>query len=266
MSEIIERIKEFGDEFLLEQYNQRKDDYTEEALTLMKEEITLRNLENNIHVKNSEESTEENDSGNEQEELIPLENKFSRTDLILAQSILTEEKIPFFVTSSTQSSALPIEAEAINSYSISVPKSQMEKTKESLNKHFHSTGGLFSAKFLTIKERLKSFCFYDISLSADELEEEVDVQFSSEESMKIELYINKLYKEAEILELKSEKVLFYIDNLQECLNHLKDPNCSTFTKTDLLTILEALQVYCDEEDFPPLLENTAEVLLNFFTT
>ena len=198
------------------------------------------------------------------DELVPLDSKFNRTDLVLAQSILTEEKIPFFVSSSTHSSAIPIETETIGSYNISIPKSQLEKAKECLNKHFHSTNGLFSAKFSNIKERLKSFCFYDISLSIDELEEEVDVQFSSDESLKIEKYVKKLIEEAETLEQESENVLFYVDNLQECLNHLQDKNYSGFTRADLLTILEVLQVYCEKEDFPPILEHTAEALLNFF--
>ena len=262
MSEIRDKIKEFSDEFLLEQFYMKKNDYTEEALALMKEEISLRNLEDNIYENAEDAETEE--TVYIDDELVPLDNKFNRTDLVLAQSILTEEKIPFYVSSSTQSSALPIETEAISSYSISIQKSQREKAQECLNKHFHSTNGLFSAKFSNIKERLKSFCFYDISLSVDELEEEVDVHFSSEESSKIEIYVKKLIDEAETIEQESENVLFYIDNLQECLNHLKDKNYSGFTRADLLTILEVLQVYCENEDFPPILDNTAEALLNFF--
>lgn len=264
MSEIRDKIKEFGDEFLLEQFYLKKSDYTEEALALMKEEISLRNLEDNVYVERKEKSPDDKEKEIEMEELIPLENKFNRTDLVLAQSILTEEKIPFYVTSSTHSSAIPLEAETINSYSISIPKSQLEKAVESLSKHFHSTDGLFSAKYSNIKERLKSFCFYDISLSVDELEEKVNVQFSPEESIQIDLYVKKLIEEAETIERESEKVLFYVDNLHECLNHLQDKNYTGFTRTDLLTILEALQVYCENEDFPPVLESTAEAILNFF--
>lgn len=264
MSEILKKIKEFNDEFLLEQFYMKKNDYTEEAIALMQEEISLRNLEDNIFEKSEDADTKE--TVDIDDELVPLDNKFNRTDLVLAQSILTEEKIPFYVTSSTQSSALPIETETISSFSISIPKSQQQKAQECLGKHFHSTDGLFSAKFSSIKERLKSFCFYDISLLADELEEEVDVQFSSEESSKIEIYVKKLIEEAETIEQEPENVLFYVDNLQECLNHLKDKNYSGFTRTDLLTILEVLQVYCENEDFPPILECTAEVLLNFFVT
>ena len=105
MSEIRDKIKEFSDDFLLEQFYLKKNDYTEEALAFMKEEISLRNLEDNIYEKTEDEDTEE--IVDMDDELAPLDSKFNRTDLVLAQSILTEEKIPFFVSSSTHSSAIP---------------------------------------------------------------------------------------------------------------------------------------------------------------
>lgn len=262
MSEISEKIKEFSDEFLLEQFNNRRHEYTDEAIALMQEEIALRNLNGKPLDKNEVSVNEESEEIDD--ELIPIDNKFNRTDLVLAQSILTEEKIPFFVTSSTQSSALPMESETINSFSIHIPKSQLDKANECLNRHFHTKDGIYSAKYSNIKERLKSLCFYEIDLTGKELDEEVDVQFSPQESTDIRRYIEKLASEAETIEQNSGRVLFYVDNLQDCLNHINEKNRSSFPRGDLLAILEAMQVYCDNEDFPQTLEKTAEVLLKFF--
>ena len=264
MSEISEKIKEFSNEFLLEQFNNRQHEYTDEAIALMQEEISLRNLNGNMPEENKNDVSDNEESLDTDDELVPIDNKFNRTDLVLAQSILTEEKIPFYVTSSTQSSALPLENEATNSFSIHIPKNQLEEAKECLNKHFHTTNGLYSAKYSTVKERLKSLCFYEIDLTGKELDEEVDVQFSLQESTNIRRYIEKLVNEADAIEQKSDRVLFYVDNLQDCLSHINEENRSSFPRADLLAILEVMQVYCDNEDFPQTLEKTAEVLLNFF--
>ena len=264
MSEISKKIKEFNDEFLLEQFYDRKHEYTDEAIALMQEEISLRNLSCSHQENNKNEVSDHKESEVVEDELIPIDNKFNRTDLVLAQSILTEEGIPFYVTSSTQSSALPLENDAANSFSIHIPKTQMDKANECLNRHFHTKDGLFSAKYSTIKEHLKSLCFYEIDLSGQELDEEVEVQFSLQESSDIRRYIEKLVTEAEDIEQESERVLFYVDNLQDCLAHINEENRSSFPRVDLLAILEVMQVYCDNEDFPQTLEMTAEVLLNFF--
>ena len=111
MSEISEKIKEFSDEFLLEQFNNRGHEYTDEAIALMQEEISLRNLNGNMPEENKNEVSDNEESENMEDELIPIDNKFNRTDLVLAQSILTDEEIPFYVTSSTQSSACLVGSE-----------------------------------------------------------------------------------------------------------------------------------------------------------
>lgn len=271
MSEIREKIKDFSDEFLLEQYYNNRHEYTPDAVAFMQEEISARKLNNKDKKtpdKNANGNSLSGDTVTEymQEDFVPFDHGFYQTDLLLAQAILREEKIPFYVDSNVSSDTLPLANEANRYFTINIPKSLLEKVRETIDKHFDKSDGLFSVKYSNVKERLKSFCFYEIQLTGSEMEQEIDIHFTAQESYDIQKYIDKLINEADTLEQESGKVLFYFDNLKECAKRITEKKRSTFSQTDLLTILEVLQVYCNSEDFPALLDNTAEALLNFFGT
>jgi hypothetical protein len=264
MQDIREKISEFSNEFLLDQYHNKKHEYTPDALKIMEEEIKNRNLSDEDAVSTDDISEQERLAEFFKEEFIPFEHGFSRTDIPLAVEMLREERIPFTVEDSQISGTIPLESELIHTYTVSVPKSLFERAQTCLNQLFQKSNGQFSVKYVSTRERLKSFCFHEINLSWKEMTEEVAVHFSPEESAAINTLIKRLHSEVETIESETGKLLFYYDNLEECAEHLSEKNRDSFTKTDLLTILEVLQTYCDKQDFQQVLENTAEVLLNFF--
>jgi CCR4-NOT transcriptional regulation complex NOT5 subunit len=195
---------------------------------------------------------------------VPLECGFFQVDLLIVRELFQEEKIPFFVDTQMSSSALPIESETTNYAKVQVPKSLLEKAREKIDSHFRNVDGVYRVKYSGIKDRLRSVSFYEVDLSEEELHETVEVSLSLDELHHIRTYLNRLAQEAEILEKESERVLFHIDNLEECLKKVEKNDPSDFSRADLLTILEALQVYCEEDEFPLDLDSTIEALLTFF--
>jgi len=264
MQDIRKKIEEFSDEFLLDQYSNNQHEYTAEALKIMEEEIHKRGLLNANDSSSDDDSEQERLAQYLKEEFVPLEHGFSQMDISLAAEILKEERIPFTVDDNRHSGAIPVESELTHTYTISVPKSLFENAQTSLNQIFQKSDGRFSVKYASIRERLKAFCFHEINLSWDEIHDEVEVHFSAEELSAIRSLIVRLQSEADTIESETGEMLFYYDNLEECAGHLAENDRQSFSKADLLTILEVLQVYCEKSDFPQSLEKTAEILLNFF--
>ncbi len=266
---IREKIKELSNEFLLDQYYNKRDEYTPEAIGYMKEEIAERKIsvENIKDLKtgtNNKGLTYNSSQKNFNEDFKSFDNKFYRKNLMLVHSIMNENEIPFYIESADLSRTPDSENNTALSYTIYVPESLVEKAGEFVDEHFDKLDGYYSLKYSNIKERLKSFSFHEIDMTGKELDEEIEVQFSSQESSHILTFINRLINEADTIEKESGQVLFYADNLKDCADHLADKNRKAFMGTDLLTILETLQTYCYSENFPHLLDNTIEALLDFF--
>ncbi len=264
MSGIRERVKEFSDEFLLDQYHNNQHEFTPETIVIMEEEIAARNLAETSDTVDDDANQQEELEEHLKEEFVPIDHGFSQTDLPLATEILAEASIPFYVQDSQSSGAIVIESEVMHTFTLFTPQSLLEKARESLGELFDKSEGRYAVKFSSVKDRLKSFCFHEAPLPWNERQVEIDVQFSATETAGILKLMERLEKEADKLEEESGKVLFYIDNLQECSQHLSENNRTSFSKSDLLTILEALQVYCDDPAFPQVLDTTAEALLDFF--
>ncbi len=266
MSEARERIKEFSDEFLLEQYHNNRHEFTPETIIIMEEEIAARNLAEKPEAVNDDSSQQDELEQQLKEEFLPIDHGFSQTDLPLATEILAEASIPFYVKDSQSSGTIVLESEVMHTFMLFVPESLLEKSQKHLDELFDKSEGRYAVKYSTVKDRLKAFCFHEAPLTWNELQEEIEVHFSATESADILKLMKRFSQEADTLEQQSEKVFFYVDNLQECSQHLTDKERTHFPKTDLLTIIEVLQVYCDDAAFPPALDTTAEVLLDFFIT
>lgn len=264
MSDIRIKIKEFSDEFLLDQYFNKQHDYTQEAIAILKEEIENRRLLETDDQSQDLNPSQDTPVNYTMDEFVPIEHGFSRTDIPLAAEILHDTQIPFTVHDTQSSGTFVLESEMTHTYILSVPESLLAKARENLEQIFNKSEGHYAIQYASIKERLKAFCFHEINLPWDELTEEVDVHFSTQESIDIIRLIKRLIVEADTIEQKSGNPLFYYDNLEECAGHIAEKERTTFPKADLLTILETLQVYCDIEDFPESLGHTAEVLLQFF--
>jgi hypothetical protein len=262
MSDLKKTIKDFADDFLLDQYLHNRDEYTQEALTMMEEEIAARKLS----IQNAQDA-----AANRQpvidlatEEFVPFDHGFYQTDLLLAQAVLRDEKIPFIVDSTNSSDVLPLESETMQCFTIHVPQSLHEKAHALIDEHFIKSEGFYTVKYSGVKDRLKLLTFTEIPLSQKQLSEEVEVQFTDQEIAALTRYTQKLLAEADTVEQQMDRMVFYYDNLEESLQHLKEKGREQFSRMDLLTLLEVLQIYCDAPDFPPLLEGTAEALLTFF--
>jgi hypothetical protein len=267
--ELRERINQFSNEYLLEQYAHNKHEYTEEALSVMKEVIASRGLTSEDMAGAAQGSPEApfGPVRYSREDFAPYPHSFSHTDLLLAQAVLRENAIPFYVDIPTSSTALPLEAEASRRFTIHVLKDRIHDAEEALGEHFQVAEEGLVRKHDTTKDRLRSFNFHEAPFSEKEMEEEVEVSFEPHEQALISRYVERLLNEADEVEKQRERVLFYYDSLEELKNLLADSSGQySYTRADLFAILEVLQLYCDEEGFPLELEHVAEGILNFLNT
>lgn len=266
MSDIRNQIKAFSDEYLLEQFNTKKQEYTSEAITAMEEEIASRNLNFKDTVLSSTQDSEVDEAAYSkllQEEFGRLEHLFNQTDITIAVQLLKEQHIPLYVESSQTSGILPVESEATAGFAVFVPKSVIEKAERCLEQLFNKADGRYVVQYANSKERLKAFSFHDMPFSEKQMQEEIEVQFSAEETSSIQTLLQRLVNEAEAIEERTGQLLFYYDNVGDCLERLSRKQ-QHYSRSDLLTILETLQVFCDEETFPVILDSTIDALLNFF--
>lgn len=263
MEQLLESVLEFSDEYLLDQYRNHAEEYTEEALKVLAEEIERRKL-GDIEIKKSPQkekksSTFELDS----EEFEELDHSFSHTDLLLAVAMLKENEILFFIHN-TGSDTLPLESEATVRFSIHVHKSMLNKAEKLIEEHFEKSNGRYILKYKGARERLKAFSFSDVHINEKQAKEKIEVVLTDEEKKVIVTYGNRLLKEADQIEQDQQRVLFYYDCIEEVLADLVDNEKLHMTRSDLLTILEILQVYCEEPGFPSNMDEMISSLLKFF--
>ncbi|MBN1981227.1 MAG: hypothetical protein JW795_06825 [Chitinivibrionales bacterium] len=267
MSELHETIAEFSDELLLEQYINHQNEYVPEAVEIMAKEIQKRNLSETMQkLANMTASTQEQAQKYgkySQEEFVALDHLFSQTDVLLAHTMLAEHKIPVLIETSMDSDTITAVSKALIPYIMAVPAGMLSQAQEIISTHFEKIDGKFIARFSTTKDRLKSFSLNELQISPIAAEEIVDVTFSPEEATEIRRYLDRMMAEADTIEQDTGRIFFYIDNCDHCRNAIQPNGQSQLTRIDLVTILEALQAYCEENDFPPILEKTADALLNF---
>jgi hypothetical protein len=79
----------------------------------------------------------------------------------------------------------------------------------------------------------------------------------------ISRYGQRLLTEVEDIEQKQQRVVFFYDSIDPLLDALKKKKYK-LTPTDLLTVLEILQVYCDDPDFPSSMDDAILSLIDFF--
>lgn len=256
-----EKIQNYSDEYLVEQYTKYKDDYTPEALAILKDEIDKRQLEINSANKTNDKPQEIINL--DRNDFICFEHDFSRTDLQLAVTILRDNDVIFFVDNPSSGDSFPLENVSTLRYTIEVHKDWVQKAHELLDEHFIKGDESYVLKYTAPKDRLKAFNFHDIHLTEGEANEELEVVFDDEEKKIILLYAAKLLEEADKIESQQERVLFYYDSIEPVTQKLES-SANKLNRSDLLTILEILQVYCDEPEFPESIDETIQTLLSFF--
>ena len=74
----------------------------------------------------------------------------------------------------------------------------------------------------------------------------------------------RLLDEADSVEQTQERVLFYYDSIEPLITRLEEHDSGSLSRTDLLTMLEILQVYIDDPAFPASMDEAVSTLLGFF--
>lgn len=263
MEMLQEKVKEFSDEFLLKQYFNHKDEYQPEALELIKRELELRKIDHTSlpaamkSIKLTETKTYKT------EDFIEFDHAFSSIDILLASSILKQGDVEFFIDHISDSS-FPVESKAVEQFKIKVHRDYIEKSHELLDEHFEKKDGRYLLKITTPRERLKAFSFYELRLTEQEDKEFLSVSLSSDERVAITKYGKRLLDEVDTIESEHDRVVFYYDSIEELIDLLNKKDTISIHKSQLLAILEVLQIYCDDAEFPSCLDETISNILRFF--
>jgi hypothetical protein len=268
-SSLQDTIKGFATSYLIDQYMLHRDQYMKDAIELMEREIKARGIsEDDIAKALADPDEDEAEApvmvSYDKKMFTPLDGAFSTNDSMLVRSMFAEHKIPFLLDSST--SILPFTGDELDAHlvMIHVHNDSVDKAKSIIAEHFDLADKRYTIKFSDVKDRLKSLNFYEIPRNVLESKEIVGVDFSSAEKEVIITYATRLLSEADEIEARQNRVIFYFDSLEDLVSRLKDGKPLDLTHTDLLASLEVLQIYCDEPDFPPAADGIIEALLGFF--
>jgi hypothetical protein len=263
-SELRLRFEEMTDSSLVEQYTRLRHEYTGEAVAMMKEELARRAIDVGALEKREEEAARARPQYR-REDFEPFELSFSQYDIVLAQLILRDNGIPFFVELPPPvSSMLPIEAQSTQYYTLHVLRDRTEQARALIGDHFSGSGGKYTRKTGSVKDRIRSLSFSEIGVDEKDMDQFVDVAFGAAEKQLCARYVRRLIDEADEVEKRIERGIFYYDNLEILLGKITGDGGEKLTNADLLTILETLQIYCDEENFPSSLEQAGEAILEHF--
>jgi hypothetical protein len=268
-SSLQETLKSISNFELIIQYKLHRDEYTDEAIGLIESQIKARGISEEEIAKTVAEVQEaEEDSPvivhYDKNLFSPLDGGFSTNDSLLVRSMLAENKIKFFVDAS--SSILPFMGEELDAHLVrfNVHNDSLEQAKTIIAEHFDLADNRYVLKFSDVKTRLKQLNFYEIPHKVLESKEIVEVGFSKAEKDVIIAYGARLLGEADDIESKQNRVIFYYDNIEDLTARLESEETLKLNHADLLTALEILQIYCDEPDFPAAATSIIEALLGFF--
>lgn len=256
-----ETIKDLSDEELINQFLNHREEYTPEAFSIIEEEVNSRNIDKSLLEKKPEVETKRGQLSLDSDDFIQFENTFTRSDLMVAISILKEHEILFYADNPNSVDFIPIESEILKRFSIHVHKEHADKAHQILDEHFEKTGSDYLSRYCGTKDQLKSFNFHDIRISEKEAKEQIDVGFSSEEIEAITSYGQRLLAEVDTIE--EQRVIFFYDSVEPLLDLLQK-NTDKLTRSDLLTVLEIMQIYCDDPQFPEFMDEAILTLLSFF--
>ncbi len=259
-SELETLVSAYTDAHLLEQYYRKRDEYSAEALGVMQREIQKRRIPAEERAVYEDDIPTDKGDLSEQE-FVPFDHTFTQTDILLVHAILRDAGVAFFIDNPFGSSVVPLEGEAERRYTIHVVKSEEERAHELINEHFHREDGRYQLKHTDLKDRLRAFSFTEVRLTEVQLEEEASVSVAPQEREAIARYARRLQEEVEVLEGQG-RVVFYFDNIDELLSRIGEGGA--LRVMDLLTILEVLQVYCDDAGFSEALLQAGSALLELF--
>jgi hypothetical protein len=263
MDRLKEQLKNYSDRILVDQYKYHKEEYTQEAIALFEEEIASRKLDMDKITDDLESEIRLSDL--KSEDFKPLDHLFHLSDLDLVSRIFRENEIISYADNPASSTVFPTVTEADKYYTFHVFKKSYEQAHQLLEEHFEKHEGVYKLKQMSIRERLLSFNFSEFPLSETEAAQEVNVDFSPDEAATFIKYGKRFIAEGDDIEKEQERVLFYFDSIGDLIDRLETKSDESMLKGDLLALLEVLQIYCNDTDFPSFMDETIEALLGFFT-
>jgi len=263
MEQLRQEIGKYTDEYLIDQYLHHREDYTDQASSLLGEEIKKRGLDLTLPAATETPEPQTGFVRLESKDFTPFDHLFNRMDLQIAATILHDNGIPFYADNPSSTATFPVESEATMQFAIHVHVSAVEKAHALLDEHFEKLDGQYQLRKMTIREQLLAFNFHDLHLSELEAAQTVSVTLTSEEKEVIADYGNRILKDVEQIEQEQDRVIFYYDSIPPLLEHIGCDH-QVLSKTDLLTILEILQIFCKKKEFPPFMDEPISTLLGFF--
>ena len=260
-SQLQEQIHHFTTDFLLEQFYRHSELYTTEALSIMKAELAKRMVSAAAIApyQTEKNATEEVAAVNySKDDFIKIETPFNQSGLLAALSLMQEQSIPTMLGKAPD----PNDAQA-SSAIILIHKDFLETAKALIAEHLSIENGVYTLTFNSPTDRLRAFNFYEIKLTDQVLSEEIEVAFTAGEKRHFCDYGKKLLNEADDIEQKQDRMLFYYDNIEPLMEKISD-GATAYTRADLLTALEIAQVYCTDENFPAELITSATGIIELF--
>ncbi len=257
-----QQIREFTDEYCLDQYLNHNESYTPQAQQIFRNELQRRGYSDEmIRSKKEAQST----SQAQEEQMHALVHPFSNTDILLAKSVLDEHDIHYLIKSTSfESSALPIENQAAVEYMMYVPESEFNKASQAIDEVFIPQEGKYRQRASTLKEKLQSINFSDLVIPQEHGNQEFEIEFSAFEKEKIIEYARTVQQDAVVIEQRMQRPVFFLDHLDDLVTKLQSAPRVSLSIPHILAVLELLQIYSSVPDFADELEETAGQLLQFF--
>jgi hypothetical protein len=267
MEHLKESVQNYSDDILIEEFILKQEDYTAEALSVLRNEIEKRGItqtQMDEYIVEAKAKMDFEKKPLDNNDFVGFEYQFSRTDILLATAVLKDSKITYYVDNPDSSDTIPLEPESIKRFTIHVHKDSIDQAHVLFDEHFIKEDGMYTFKLSGARDRLRSFNFHDLHLTELEAAESIEVSLTNEERRIIINYGKKLLEEADAIEEKQERVLFYYDAIEPLIDYLHNNEKIDLSRSDLLTILEILQVYSDDSDFPSTIDDAISTLLGFF--
>jgi hypothetical protein len=265
-----EAVQLFTNEHLIEQYYLEKNQYTEEALGILKQELNRRMISQddidavlNAHiVPESDDSYMVKHFDKSEYELV--DGAFTTNDALVVRAMLAEKSIPLLMDTATAKLVPELAEQPSHPIVLMVHRDFKEQALEIIAEHFDCNDRLFALKYNDTLSRLQSFNFYEIPQAVLASQEITAVDLSDEEKNVLIDFGKRLLDEADSIEKQQERVIFYYDAVEPLIEKLEKPETPQLSYTDLLTSLELLQIYSSDSGFTGVAMNIAEGLLHFF--
>jgi hypothetical protein len=264
MSDLRETISDFTDRELVEACYRKKEDYTPEAMAIIREEIERRGLTEAVVEEAGEKAVDPATLRMGSEDFVVLDHFFSATDLLLASAVLRDNAVPFFTDNPSSTGMLPIETEAAKQFKVHIHKDFVAKAHELLDEHFALEGNRYLLRYEGARARLRAFNFHDLQPVEPTEHEDFEVSLTEEEKGVVIALGRRLQQEADTIEKEQDRILFYFDSIDSLLEQLAETGNTALSRNDLLTLLEILQVYIDDPALPPFMDEAISQLLSLF--